>query len=365
MSVIACLACKHEYPKDSLPFRCECGGVFVYSIFTKYHPEEIDHTKSSMWKYKSTFGLPDETPEISLGEGNTPLISLDKDIFLKMESMNPTGSYKDRGSSVLVSMLKSRGVTTAVEDSSGNAGASFAAYSTRSGIVATIYIPESTSGPKRTQIEKFDANIIQVPGPRSEAAMAVLVAVQKGAVYASHAYMPFGLTGIATIAYEIVEQLGLCPGTVVAPVGHGGLLYGLMRGFDALCRAGIIKHEPYYLGVQSERCSPIAAAFQNSTTEIPEIIAQETAAEGVKVSSPVRGKQILEKIFASQGSILSISEKELICSYKELALKGIYVEPTSALVWAAIRGSFTKYPKPVVAVITGSGYKSSLNPKME
>ena len=366
MTQIVCVNCKKEYPQDRVPFLCHCGGVYDFSEFPVYRSNEIDHKLEGMQKFHKLFGIGDHLEMVSLGEGNTPLLAINesnKEIFLKMESMNPTGSYKDRGTSVLVSFLRKRGVTFAVEDSSGNAGASFAAYCARAGIKARIYVPESTSAPKRNQIEVYGAELICIKGPRSEAAKAVLSAAENGSVYASHGFLPFGLTGIATIAYEIVDQLGDVPSSIIAPVGHGGLLYGLMLGFQSMFEAGIISSEPYYIGVQASGCSPIADAFSRNSSEILDPVLTETVAEGVKVSQPVRGSAILKKIQYGKGKIISIPENEILSAWQELARKGIYVEPTSALVWAAQKNLSGELRGPAVAVITGSGYKSDIHQK--
>lgn len=364
MALIACGTCHKTYPQNTNPFQCECGGVYDFLEFPEFRSELPSKESLGMWKYRNLFGLQQGAIEISLGEGNTSLLAIEHEnqkVFLKMESHNPTGSYKDRGTSVLVSCLKSRGVSFAVEDSSGNAGASFAAYCAKAGIKARVYVPESASGPKRTQIEMYGAELVRVPGLRVEAAKAVLEAARSGAVYASHAYMPFGLAGIASIAYEIEEQLGNVPGTVIAPVGHGGLLYGIMRGFEAMRKSGYITREPYYIGVQSKGCAPLAEAYRKLSFETNSVDQAETLAEGVKVTRPIRGTDILKRISLGSGKIIAIDELELISSYKNLALLGIYAEPTSALAWAAVNYLDGKNPGPVVAVITGSGYKSNLN----
>ncbi len=362
MTRIACTKCDQDYPAEQLPFHCGCGGTFDYVEFPDFSADLIDHSKFGMLKYQKLFGLDSGGDWITLGEGNTPLLPTriaGTDVFCKMESHNPTGSYKDRGSVVLVNWLKSRGVTFAVEDSSGNAGASFAGYCARAGIKAKVFVPESASGPKGMQIERYGAELVRVPGPRSEAAKAVLQAAEAGAVYASHAWMPFGLTGIASIAYEIVEQLGQVPGSVVAPVGHGGLLYGMMQGFESMSKAGFIQKEPYYLGVQSRGCAPISSAYSRGSSWVTEVPLSETAAEGVKVDRPVRGSAILERMLAGKGRMITIDEPSLMESWRESARQGFYMEPTSALVWAAINQS-GDFKTPVVAVITGSGYKSSI-----
>lgn len=363
MTKIACSQCHQEYPADKLPYQCECGGTYDYVEFPAYDNELVDQAQFGMSKYASLFGLDQGCDWVTLGEGNTPLLATQLngiEVFCKMESHNPTGSYKDRGTAVLVSFLKSRGVGFAVEDSSGNAGASFAGYCARAGINARVYVPETASGPKRMQIERYGAELVRVPGERSEAARAVLQAANSGAVYASHAWMPFGLTGIASIAYEIVEQLGQVPGTIVAPVGHGGLLYGIMRGFESMVKAGHIPNEPYYLGVQSSGCAPVERAFRNNSLQITDVPLSDTAAEGVKVAQPARGSAILERMSNGKGSMIAIDEDSLMASWRQSAKQGVYMEPTSALVWAAIRQNLQDFKSPVVAVITGSGYKSTI-----
>lgn len=367
MTTITCSVCQQLYPEDKIPFRCECGGVFDYQEFPHYKHEDISEAHGLV-KYSQLLGLEATKDLITLGEGNTPLLTAQlagNEVFLKMESMNPTGSYKDRGTMPLVNFLRSRGVTFAIEDSSGNAGASFAGYCARAGIKARVYIPESASGPKRTQIEMYGAELYCVPGPRAEASIAALKAAQSGTVYGSHAWMPFGLTGIATIAYEIVDQLGCIPGTIVAPVGHGGLLYGIMRGFESMVEAGYTDDEPFYCGVQAAGCAPIVEAFNRNSTIIREINTSDTNAEGVKVTTPVRAAAILRRMFLKKDCMLSIKESDLIKAWRQSARQGIYLEPTSALVWAAINGLAKDFKAPIVAVITGSGYKSTIHQKME
>lgn len=368
MAKIICTVCHKLYPLDQSPFRCECGGLYDFTELPPFINNDKGALLHGMLKYTHLFGLDIDTPLVSLGEGDTPLLPVkvgDNEIFLKMENMNPTGSYKDRGSAVLVSFLKSRGVTFAVEDSSGNAGASFAAYSARAGIKARIYVPASASGPKRSQIEMYGAELIGVPGERIEAAKAVMRAAESGATYGSHAFMPFGLSGIASIAYELVEQLGQVPGSIIVPVGHGGLLYGIMLGFESMVRVGYIAQEPEYIGVQSEGCSPIVEAFERKSIEIHDLRSLDTIAEGVKVSHPVRGKAILERLLKGKGRMISMSEHQIIEAYQQSARGGIFMEPTSALAWAAEKEYAKDFKYPAVAVITGSGLKSNIKSKME
>lgn len=362
MPIVRCQDCHQIYPDSGLPYICtHCGGNYDYDAPPFYDPAKIAD-QQGMWKYRHAFGLPLDVKAITLGEGDTPLIQTKingQAIHLKMEFLNPTGSYKDRGSTVLVSQMLARNIVEAVEDSSGNAGASFAAYAARAGIKASVYIPESASGPKRKQIESYGAKLVSVPGAREKAASAVKLAVAKGLSYASHAYLPFGLMGIATIAYELVEQLKGMPGTVIAPVGHGGLLLGIVRGFQAMDFAGCIKEMPYFIGVQAEACDPLVRRFNGQGDPSSGINPVTTIAEGVKVINPVRGRSLLELLGNRRGEFLAIKEEEIIEGYRELAHLGFFVEPTSALVWSAVKKKIGQVPEPIVAILTGSGLKYS------
>ena len=300
---------------------------------------------------------------VSLGEGSIPLIPAQfggRTVWLKMESQNPTGSYKDRGSAVLLSQLCARGVTQAVEDSSGNAGASYAAYAARAGVQARVFVPESASGPKRGQIEAYGADLVAVSGPRSAAAAAVLEEVSAGAVYASHAYLPFGLPGIATIAYELQAQVDGPVGTVIAPAGHGGLLLGVLRGFEALLQSGQIKGLPFFVGVQAAQCAPMAAAFESGLEAIETATEGPTLAEGVRVRRPSRVGSILQFLrdqYPGSGIVTGIPEERILPAYHAMARAGIHVEPTSALAWAALEQLVGKVPEPIILILSGAGLK--------
>ena len=360
MTSFCCTRCGLPYPDQGIPYLCPgCGGVFDLSGVPEFLLEQVDLRLPGMWRYRQVFGLPPNAPLVSLGEGSTPLLPVEyegRTAWLKLESLNPTGSYKDRGSAVLLSQLAARGVLEAVEDSSGNAGASFAAYAARAGVRARVFVPESASGPKRSQIEAYGAELVCVPGPRSAAAAAVLEEVRRGTVYGSHAFLPFGLPGIATIAFEILEQLGRVPGTVIAPVGHGGLLLGLMHGFLALQQVGI-GAAPYFVGVQAMACSPVWVGYTSGLAAITQAMEGPTVAEGVRVRWPVRAEAILRLLQRVPGEILAIEEADILPAYAEMARAGFHVEPTSSLVWAAHRQVFGKVPEPIALILSGSGLK--------
>ncbi|MBA4399371.1 MAG: threonine synthase [Anaerolinea sp.] len=362
MPDIRCVDCGSLYPSQGVPFRCQkCGGIFDYDAPFQFSLDKLEPALPGYWQYRHAFALPAGAPVVTLGEGNTPLLWEDvagEKLGLKFESLNPTGSYKDRGSAVLASQLLARGVKQAVEDSSGNAGASFAAYAAQARLPGRVYVPESASGPKRQQIEAYGAELVRIPGPRSEAARAVLSQVEQGVPYASHAYLPFGLAGIATIAYEIWQQMGrTVPAALIAPVGHGGLLLGIVRGFQSLVHAGLSSAEPYYVGVQAAACDPVVRAFEHGLAAMQSAPELPTLAEGVRVRTPVRARALIEHITPGKGTFISIGEAEIQSAYRQLAQRGYYVEPTSALVWAAYGELHRNLPQPAVAVLSGNGLK--------
>lgn len=210
MAFFECVDNHHPYPKDKFEYKCpECGSAYDLVGGINYRPELVDSNQPGLWKYKHTFGLPEIAPTIYLGEGNTPLVETrieNKQVYFKLESLNPTGSFKDRINAVNMSFLVSRGIQAAVEDSSGNAGASFSAYASRAGLDGKVFVPSYASGPKRKQIEAYGAELVLVPGPRLEATKAVLQAVEEeGSAYASHVYLPHGILGLATTGYEIYD----------------------------------------------------------------------------------------------------------------------------------------------------------------
>jgi threonine synthase len=361
--MIICRDCQSPYPIDQTPYRCiHCDGIYEFSHHPEFDLDLIERKLPGIWRYQHTFCLEKKSPIISLGEGNTPLVwakAFEKEIAFKLEFLNPTGSFKDRGTAPMISFLKSRDIVDAIEDSSGNAGASFAAYAAYAGISAKIFVPSYASGPKKTQIEFYGADVVSVPGPRSKAAEAAEAAAQEGMVYASHAYLPHGILGYATVAYELFDQLGSVPGTVISPTGQGSLLLGVGIGFNALMQAGITNQLPVLVGVQAAACSPLWAAFRQGTKIIEEPVFEgETLAEGVRSRNPLRSSSLLKLVYDTQGCFVVVDEDSITLGRDQLGRRGLFVEPTSAIVWSGLEQVIGHVPEPIVAILTGSGLKS-------
>ncbi len=203
-------------------------------------------------------------------EGFTPLVETDFNghrVLLKIDYLFPTGSYKDRGATVLISKAKELGIKKVIEDSSGNAGSAIAAYCARAGIGCEIYVPQTTSLGKLVQIQAYGANLRRIEGSREETARVAMEAASR-IYYASHCWNPFFLHGTKTFAFEIWEQLGWkAPDVLILPVGHGTLFLGAYLGFKELKEAGLVKRVPKLVAVQSVSCAPLYKAFKKGWGE--------------------------------------------------------------------------------------------------
>jgi threonine synthase len=357
-----CTNCGRHAPAGPVAYRCPtCGGVFDLEAPIPYAPPAPASGRSGLARFRSLFPLPEGAEWITLGEGNTPLIASsvdDRPVHFKCEHLNPTGSFKDRGACVLITALAAAGVRRAVEDSSGNAGAAFAAYAARSGIRAKVFVPDGASPRKLAQIAAYGAEIVRILGPRSQVAEAVRREAEAGAVYASHIWLPFGLAGFATLAFELVEQLGEAPGAVLVPAGHGTLVLGLARGFAAMQEAGAIDRLPVLLAAQAAACAPLWAAHQAGGQAVGWVQEGETRAEGIRILQPLRGDAVLKAVEGSRGTFVAVDELSIRRGETELAQRGFFVEPTSAVVWGSLEATLRSLSDPVVAVLTGSGLKS-------
>jgi threonine synthase len=316
-----------------------------------------------MWRYREAIPIRRESSILSMSEGFTPLEKVEFNgnySLIKVDYLFPTGSYKDRGATVLISKMKEWGVQKVVEDSSGNAGSAIAAYCARAGIECEIYVPRYTSSEKAVQIQAYGATLRKVKGSRERTAEAAMEAASK-IPYASHCWNPFFLHGTKTFAFEVWEQMGWkAPDVLVLPVGHGTLFLGAYIGFKELKEAGMIRRIPKLVGIQSASCAPLYRAFKKGWREPRPIEKRETVAEGIAIAKPVRGRQILGAIEKTDGEILAVTEKEIGMALKEMGRKGHFIEPTSAATIAGLKKYLRKKRgrETVVSTLTGTGLKS-------
>ncbi|MBI9043650.1 MAG: threonine synthase [Anaerolineaceae bacterium] len=326
--------------------------------------KKIEGRAPNMWRYREALPIQHDENILSFQEGFTPLIPLlfsGKEVLLKQDHLFPTGSYKDRGASVMISKVREWGLNKVVEDSSGNAGSSVAAYCAKGDIDCQIYCPDSTSSGKLVQIEMYGAVLNKIPGTREDTSIAVLKAAEK-TFYASHIWNPFFFQGTKTFAFEVCEQLGwAAPDTVVLPAGNGTLILGAAIGFKELAESGVIEKIPQFIAVQAENCAPIYQAYVRKKGLNSRFQGEKTLAEGIAISKPARGEQILQVVHESQGEVITVSEEEIRQSLLSLSSKGYFIEPTSAAVTAGIDKYIQGLNKNevIVSVITGHGLKAS------
>ncbi|MFF8954423.1 pyridoxal-phosphate dependent enzyme [Streptomyces sp. NPDC014894] len=355
-----------RYPlTDPLRWRSDSGAPLSVSPLPGITRADVDTARRSIWRYRAA--LPVEIREpVSLGEGCTPLVDGEWDgvpVSYKLEWFAPTGSFKDRGTSVMISFLAQHGVREVVEDSSGNGGSSVSAYCAAAGIRARILAPESTSPAKVLQSRAYGADVRLVPGDR-EATAAEALRQSADTYYASHNWHPFFLQGTKTLAYEIWEDLGFrAPDQIVTVAGAGSTVLGCFLGFSELLAAGQIERLPRLLVAQPANCAPLHASFRaGAETAVPTDFAP-TVAEGTAIQRPVRLPEVLRAVRRSGGDMAAIGEAAIEDAVRRLAARGLYAEPTSATAAAAVgefaaRGAVRPGTRTVV-VLTGSGLKAA------
>ncbi len=332
--------------------RCFCGGVYDIRYF-----DAAD----------AVTGLPlsNRYPCVGLGQGNSPLVILDDlaeqvgvaSLAAKLEFCAPTGSFKDRGSAVLVSAAAEEGIEEFVEDSSGNAGASMAAYAARAGIRAHIFAPSTAAKGKLDQIKIFGAKLHLIDGPRQAATDAAMeFTAREGIPYLSHALSPWFAEGTKAMAWEIADS-GFGASDIVAPAGNGALLIGGSAGFSD-------ENRPRIHCVQSEAVQPLIRAIRNEKWTAEE--ARPTVASGISVSLPPRATQAARAVVVSGGTAIAVSDDAMIRWQQRLASEaGIFCEVTSAAAFAGLealvnRGDLDRETR-VVVIVTGSGLKEPLS----
>ena len=362
---LVCSECGASSEANMLTLECaECGAPLDVE-----YAEPAAHTIP--W---AGFDMPipyhSDKPRVSAGEGHTPIIPMPmaakslglRSLFAKLEFMNPTGSFKDRGTATMMSVAVERGVTEVVEDSSGNAGASVSAYAARAGIEAHVFAPDSAPQAKLGQIRVYDARTHAVPGPR-EASSDAAVAFQRknDLIYASHNLSPYFVEGTKTFAYEVAAQMSPAPLHIVIPVGNGSLLMGCWKGFSELIAAGVVDRMPRLYAIQAEAVMPIAAEFEG----VQWSPGASTLAGGIAVGSPPRKAQVLRAIRDSGGAALAVSDASVVSWQKRLAAsEGIFAEPTSAAAFAGlelmVQRGHIRSDEVTLAPITGFGLKDAL-----
>jgi threonine synthase len=353
------------YPILEPRWRSDAGAPLMITVLPGLGRDMINTGERSLWRYAA--GLPISVSDpITMGEGCTPLVSRrwrGAPALFKLEWVSPTGSFKDRGASVMLSILRGQGVTKVLEDSSGNGGAAIAAYAAAGGMSAKILVPASTPPGKTVQMRAYGAEIELISGTRQDVSDA---AVHQAATifYAGHNWQPFFLQGTKTLAYELWEDLKFnAPDNVIIPTGAGSNILGCDIGFSELLRRGEIEKLPRLFAAQPENCAPLHASFAGGSEDFRPVEVRPTIAEGASIAKPVRTREVLSAVRRSGGATVAVSEAEIEGALFELGRIGLYAEPTSALAAAAftklVERGIIKPTETTVVVLTGSGLKTT------
>ncbi|HFQ95226.1 MAG TPA: pyridoxal-phosphate dependent enzyme [Anaerolineae bacterium] len=343
--------------------RPSCRGPLQPKRNIVFDAQLIELAAPGMWRYRHLLPPVPDNP-ISLGEGWTPLLRLepgsDRLIYVKNETLNPTGSFKDRGAAFLINTIQGEDKIV-IDDSSGNAGAALAAYAARAGRPARIFVPATAPEAKKTQIERYGAKLIPVAGDRDAVARAAdAFAQQPNVFYASHVWHPGYALAMQTIAWETWEQIGRrAPEWVILPAGNGSLLRGVRWGFRALQKAKYIKTLPRLVAVQAENCAPLAA-FMAGEYRPGRFQARPTRADGVAAPNPPLIEAMAAAVRKTRGKVVTIPEDAIRQAQTDLARKGFYVEPTAALPYAALPRLASQFNPndAIVLILTGHGFKA-------
>jgi threonine synthase len=360
-----CPGCGRIWNADRPLWRCACGSHLNLTSGRGLARGAIAAHEASLWRYAAALALR-LPPRISLGEGWTPLVTRDwrgAEVRFKLESQMPTGSFKDRGTAVMINHLLEVGVGPIHEDSSGNAGASIATYAAAAGIPCRIYVPSAAPPAKLVQIAITGADVVAIPGSRQRVSEAALGA-SGDSFYASHNWQPYFIEGTKTLAFELWEQLGFrVPDNILVPTGYGSNILGLERGFDELERSGEVTRRPRLFAVQAANCAAFAAAWQAGEDRFVAFPALPTIADGIATPRPVRMAEVLRAVRRSKGSVVAVGEDEIAPALSALGRLGLFVEPTAATAAAALTrllGDGTIQPdQTTIVALTGTGLKAA------
>jgi threonine synthase len=333
-----------------------------------------------MWDYKAFLPVEDPAHIVSLDEGATPLIESRRigaalgfaQLTFKNEMVNPTGSFKDRQVSAGISHAREIGADTVAVVSSGNVACAASAYAARAGMKAFLLMHGHAAPAKVALAAAYGGIPIRVATPSAAAVFDLCIAAceQFGWYHLSTAgmYNPFNVEGAKTIAYEIFSQSPELPEWIVAPVGGGGLLGGIWRGFLDLERLGLIEGIPRLCGVQATGCAPLKKAVDAGTAYLDTLRDPwpnpKTIAGGIADDILFDGHTVLPAIRATGGMALAVDDKAIVCAMQNLAeQEGLLCEPTSAVVVAALH--LLPRDARVCCIITGAGIKdfAALQPR--
>ncbi len=373
---LECARCKKEYSIHEVHAYAQCCDqplVVKYDFPAGFYKEDLVFREKSMWRYFEVLPVMDKSNIVSLGEGMTPVLPVEKlasangfaDVLLKDESNNPTGSFKARGLSMAVSKAKELGIERCIVPTAGNAGGALAAYCARAGMKCTVVMPRHTPAVFKQECELYGAELILVDGLINDCAKKVAaLKQQKNYFDVSTLKEPYRLEGKKTMGYEIAEQLNWqLPDVIIYPAGGGTGLIGIWKAFKEMIAMDWIKGPlPAMIAVQSMNCAPVVRAFYDEDNWKDGFVPKPSLANGLAVPYPFGLDMMLQVLHESDGMAYAVSEEEIIDGVKEIAkAEGLLVSPEGAATWKALQHlrhmQIVDEADKILLLNTGSGYK--------
>jgi threonine synthase len=352
--MLVCTRCNKKYPEDKVRYLCDCGGI----LEVQFKIRKPKMAGMGLQKYKEV--LPIKRQLVTLGEGGTPLyragnlsniLGIDN-LYLKFEGMNPTGSFKDRGSSVAITKALEFGYRTTVVASTGNMAASVSAYSAKANLNCSVYVPDSTPDAKLAQVIAYNGRLMKIRGTFKDCVTKAKLEAHSGSYLAMTGLNPYYIEGEKTLGYELAP---IKPDYVFLPLGTGGL-------FTAVWKASTEqKKKTKMVGVQAEGCSPIVDAFEEGHEWPDHIENARTIASAILVKTPFNGHTAIRAMRASKGFGLKVDDFGIIDAIKLLGKEGVFAEPAAALPLSGLIKAWDQElisrDDTIVLVITGHGLK--------
>ena len=374
-----CINCRTKYPINEIIYFCKkCGDILEIKL-------DYDTTKDmlkqsnwknmplSVWRYQALMPIRDPTKIVTLNEGGTGLHKCKrlakqlglKELYVKNEGENPTGSFKDRGMTVGVTKAVELGVKSVICASTGNTSASLAAYAAKAGLQCTVLIPSGKIAyGKLAQAMIYGSKVLQVKGNFDEALDIVLKLSEKhSSIYLLNSINPFRIEGQKSLGFEICEQLNNeAPDRIIVPVGNAGNISAIWKGFTEFHNLNFVKGLPKMTGIQAAGSAPIAEMIKTGSNELKPVAKPETVATAIRIGAPVSWRKAVNAIRHSGGTAEIVNDDEIIDAQKTLSrLEGLFVEPASASSIAGLKklvenGTIDKDER-IVCVTTGHGLK--------
>jgi threonine synthase len=350
-----CIDCHSRFdPHERLYICSKCGGLLEIEFDLEELSDKLDRGRlksepPKVWKYRAFMPIFDDSKIVTLHEGGTPLQRCHRlereigvrELYVKNEGANPTGSFKDRGMTVGVTKALEFGARIVACASTGNTSASLAAYAARAGLKCFVILPSGKVGlGKLAQAIMHGAEVVGLKGNFDQALAAVRkICDERRDIYLLNSLNPFRLQGQKTIGFEVADQLGLnVPDRVVVPMGNCANIWAIYKGFVEYEATGMTKGIPMMTGIQAEGAMPIVDAIKRGLDKFVPVDNPETMATAIRIGRPVNGPKAIRAIRESRGTAESVTDEEIISAQKSLArLEGLGVEPASASTIAGLR----------------------------